>query len=56
MINKYNLKTIEDIAIQYIATLEPQEKDFMETINTVEDKNLSKALIVAAEEVVDKLS
>ena len=41
MINKYNLKTIEDIAIQYIATLEPQEKDFMETINTVEDKNLS---------------
>ena len=41
MINKYNLKTIEDIAIQYIATLEPPENDFMETINTVEDKNIS---------------
>ena len=41
MINKYNLKTIEDIAIQYITTLEPPEKDFMETINTVEDQNIS---------------
>ena len=41
MINKYNLKTIEDIAIQYIATLEPPENDFMETIKTVEDKNIS---------------
>ena len=41
MFNKIHLKTIEDIAIQYITTLQPQENINGETINTVEDKKLS---------------
>ena len=40
MFNKIHLKTIEDIAIQYITTLQPQENINGETINTVEDKKL----------------
>ena len=41
MLNKYHLKTIEDIAIQYLSTLQPIENNNGETINTVEDKKLS---------------
>ncbi len=41
MLNKFHLKTIEDIAIQYLSTLQPQETTNEETINTVEDKKLS---------------
>ena len=41
MINKFHLKTIEDIAIQYITILQPQESNLEETINTVEDTKLS---------------
>ena len=41
MINKFHLKTIEDIAIQYITILQPQESNLEETINTVEEPKLS---------------
>ncbi len=41
MINKFPLTTIEDIAIQYITTLQPTESNLEETINTVEDPKLS---------------
>ena len=41
MINKFHLKTIEDIAIQYITILQPTESNLEETINTVEDTKLS---------------
>ena len=41
MLNKFHLKTIEDIAIQYLSTLQPQENANEETLNTVEDKKLS---------------
>ena len=41
MINKFHLKTIEDIAIQYITILQPTESNLEETINTVEDPKLS---------------
>jgi len=41
MLNKFHLKTIEDIAIQYLAILQHQENANEETLNTVEDKNLS---------------
>ena len=41
MINKFHLKTIEDIAIQYITIFQPQESNLEETINTVEDTKLS---------------
>ena len=41
MNNKFHLKTIEDIAIQYLTILEPAENVYEETINTVEDKKLS---------------
>ena len=41
MINKFQLKTIEDIAIQYITILQPTESNLEETINTVEDPKLS---------------
>ena len=41
MINKFHLKTIEDIAIQYITIFQPQDSVFEETINTVEEPKLS---------------
>ena len=41
MNNKFHLKTIEDIAIQYLTILPPSDNNFEETINTVEDKKLS---------------
>ena len=41
MINKIHLKTIEDIAIQYITTIQQTDYNLEETINTVEDPKLS---------------
>ena len=41
MNNKFHLKTIEDIAIQYLTIFQPSENNYGETINTVEDKKLS---------------
>ena len=41
MNNKFHLKTIEDIAIQYLTIFQPSENNYEETINTVEDKKLS---------------